>query len=245
MKILICLLITLNLFAKTDYFLQGSLRTYPIGTALNAEIGEGYKFYDRNKILYGYVRAAANAQTSVLVNYIGAQVELYPVSFFGIYAGKSIGKRSTKKLQGFDCDEIHCDTKLNKDYYGANLALAYKGIKFINFYKKVRLDTKTDNEYFADEYSNLIGVSRDTVSSLMTILGYDLDENNMLGLLQLKSMINNLDQESTMRMFLWQHKKEDKSYQFGIGNFNNRNDKNFLGGIFLIKWDLEKGVRLF
>lgn len=245
MKTLIIFLLMANAFSQTDYFVQGSLRSYPMGTAVNAEVGEGYKFYDKDKVLYGYIRAALNLQSSVLVNYAQAQLELYPVSFLGFYAGKAYGKRSSKKLQGFDCEEIECETDLAKNYFGINLALAFKNIKFINFYKRSTLDSKQENKYFAEEYSNLIGINEDTLISHTSILGYDLNEENMIGLLYLRNQMHNLDQESVMKMFVWQKKVDDKSFQLGAGEFKTREDVSHFGALLLFKWDMVKGVRLF
>lgn len=245
MKVLILILLMTSSFAKTDYFLQGSLRSYPLGTAVNAELGEGYKFYDQDKVFYGYVRAAVNLQSSVLVNYAQAQVEFFPVSFLGFYYGKSYGKRSSKKLQGFDCDEIECETDMSKNYFGVNLALAFKGIKFVNFYKRSSLDSKQENKYFAEEFSNLVGINKDILITHTSLLGYDLNENQMLGVLYLRNQMHNLNEKSVMTMLLWQQKYDDKSIQVGIGKFQNRESLSHFGTLILFKWDLEKGVRLF
>lgn len=248
MKLLVTALLLLtvssNIYSQTDYFLQTSLRSYPVGAAVSAEAGHGLKLYEVNNVLYGYVRAAANVQSSVVINYASVQVDIYPVSFFGLYAGKTIGQRSAKKLHGFDCDEVKCDNNLDKMYYGANLALAYKKIKFVNYYRKTNI-TPEDNTIYAEEYSNLIAIDKDILSTHTSLLGYDLNEKNMLGLLYLKNKIKNNDQSSQMTMLLLQHKVDKKSYQIAIGEFENRNNKSHFAGLFLFKWDFEKGLRLF
>lgn len=245
MKVIIALLLTLNVFAQFDSYLQGTFRSYPLGTALVSETGYGFKLYEKNKILYGYIRPAVHFQTSALVNYASTQLDIYPVSFFGFNIGKTKGAKSIDKLQGFDCSSVKCDGGVEKTYYSANLALAFKEYKLVNFYRRTQMDLENHQGYFAEEYSNLIGYNKDTLSSLTTLLGYDLNKDVMIGYLRLHNKMKNLNQKSTMNMLIGQYREDKKSYQLALGTFENRNEKTNFSMLLIFKYDFEKGLRLF
>ncbi|EQC43598.1 hypothetical protein [Bacteriovorax sp. Seq25_V] len=244
-KITLLLLITFNTFANLDYFLVGNFRSYPIGSALTGEVGYGKKVYEKNKILYGYVRPAINLQTSALINQASAQVDFFPVSFFGFYAGKTIGAKSTKKLQGFDCDTIKCDGGVSKSYIGTSLALAYKGVKFVSNYRRTTMDLDNHQGYFGEEFSNLIGLDKDRLSAYTGVLGYDLNPENFLAALYINNKMKNTGQTSQMKMMLYQYKPKNIAYQAAMGIFENRHGSELFSVLLMFKWDLEKGVRLF
>ncbi len=244
-KLIVMVFLSVSSYAELDYFLAGSFRSYPIGTAITAEIGKGFKFYEKNKILYGYLRPAINVQSSALINQASAQIDFYPVSFLGFYAGRGIGAKSTKKLQGFDCDVIKCDGGVSKTYFGVNLALAYKKLKFVSYLRRTQVDLNNHQGYFAEEFSNLIGLDKDRLTSYTGILGYDLDAKNFLALLYLSNKMQNTDQSSKMKMLLYQYRPDKVSYQAALGTFENRVASEHLALLLMFKWEFEKGVRLF
>lgn len=245
LKFILITIFTFISFAQVDYSLSGSLRTYTKGVAVVSDAGYGYKFWEKDKIMYGYIRPSINLQTSILVNYASAQLDFYPVSFIGFYAGKSIGAKSIDELQGIDCKSIKCDGGVSKNYYGTNIALALSKIKFIHTFKLQQIDLKNHQGLFAEEFSNLIGRDKDVLITNTSILGFQASENSLLGLIYLQNNIKNNNQSSSMQMLLYQYKYENSSYGVAVGNHKNRFDHDHLSMLFLFKWDPQKGVRLF
>jgi hypothetical protein len=246
--LVIIALYALSAFANTDYSLQGTYRGYPLGASVDADAGYSFKLWEsnKNKAFYGYVRPAAQIKTSGIVNYVSQQVDFFPISFLGFYVGRSDGFRNVNDLQGFDCAEsVNCGSDLSKTYMGANLALAHKKFILLNLYRIEKLDYDTNQNFIAEETSNLIVSNDDEVKSLTTVFGYQLAEDKMLALLNVSYKSDDYNQDSNMLMALGQLTRGKISYQLGLGNFKNRNDKNHFSSLFIVKWSGEKGLRLF
>jgi len=244
----VLVLYAFSTFAKSDYSLQGTIRSYPMGASIDADLGHSLKLWksNKNKAFYGYVRPSVSLKTSGLVNYVSQQVDIFPISFFGAYVGRSNGLRNLTELQGFDCDTVNCGSDLSKGYFGVNLALAHKQWVFLNLYRHEELSyDEASVRNFAEETSNLIVKDEDTMKSNTTVLGYNINEKIMIAALNVLYKTKELNQESKMLMGLGQYKLGKLSYQLGLGKFKNRNDKNHFSGLFIIKWSGEKGLRLF
>jgi len=241
-------LYALSTFAEVDYSVQTTVRTYPMGASLDADIGYGYKFWEssKNKAFYGYMRPSAQVKTSGLVNYISQQIDIYPISFLGFYGGRSTGFRNLNELQGFDCaNSVNCGADVTKGYAGANLALAYKNFILLNLYRIEEVDYDTNDLFIAEETSNLVVSDNDKIKSLTSVLGYKLSETKMLAILNVSYKSDDYNQKSNMLMGLAQLTKDKSSYQLGLGTFRNRNKKNHFSALFMYKWSGAKGLRLF
>lgn len=246
--LVIIALYALSTFGQTDYSLQTTIRTYSLGASVDGDLGYAYKFWnsDKNKAFYGYFRPSVQIKTSGVVNYISQQMDFFPISFFGMYIGRSSGYRNLNDLQGFDCsNSVNCGADNTKGYYGVNLALAYKKFVLLNLYRVEEIDYDTKELFIAEETSNLIVKPEDTVKSLTSVFGYKLAEDKMLALLNVNYTTKEYDQDSQMTMLLGQFTKGKSSYQLGLGNFRNRNNKNHFSALLMYKWSGEKGLRLF
>ncbi len=235
----------LKSLGNVDYDVRASLRGYPSGIAVQSDIGYGQKLWGKDDVMYGYIRPGINLQSSAVVNYAGAQLDFYPISFFGVSVGKTYGNRSYDDFQGFNCQELSCENSIEKTHLAINLALAYKKVKFINFYKKQDFDNKTPGSFFAEEFSNLVGFEGDKLATNASILGYDINKNLMIAYLHMYNKMENTNQRSRMNLILGNYKKGQFTYQVGAGNFYNRNSKNHFSALFVVKWTGAKGLRLF
>ena len=235
----------LKSFGKLDYDLRLASRSYPQGIAAQSDIGYGYKLWEKDKVMYGYLRPGLNFQASGVVNYAGAQLDFYPVSFIGISYGKTYGHRSFDEFQGFDCQSISCENSIEKNHLGVNIALSYKNIKLINLYKKQDFSNETPGQFFAEEYSNLVGFEDDELTTNVTLLGYQLTEKLLIGFFHMYNKMERTNQISRARLLMGNFTSGDFVYQAGIGAFENRNKVDHLSAIFILSWKGAKGLRLF
>ena len=244
--LLLLVVYAFNSFAQTDYSAQVAHRVYPLGLALEADFGYGQELWRHNKQIYGYIRPSLKIKTSGVVNYGYAQLDVFPVSFLGLYYGKAKGMRSLDKLQGFDCDIVSCDSNVDKNYYGLNLALAYKEFKFINLYKVEELDYDIKTTALAaEELSNLIVKQEDDLKSNTTVLAYEINSDYLAGLIHILYQSDKTDQESKMMMPFVQKKWGEYSLTGAMGTFKSRDESNHFSGLISLKWSGKKGLRLF
>lgn len=241
----LCLLT--NSFAKTDwdYRFQGSFRSYPQGGAIDSDLGVGKLLWKKNPILYGYVRSSLQLKTSAIVNYATAQLEVFPVSFIGLYIAKSYGHRSLTNLQGFDCLEVNCTSSVRKNLFGMNVALAYKKFKLVHFFRQEQIHYKDKANSFAEELSNLILTQNDKLDSFTTIFGRDLKDQWFVGALHLYSKAHHSASFSSMNFLVVQKTIERWSFQGGVGKFRTSLGKDHLSSLFIIRYNGKKGLRLF
>lgn len=252
MKVLVLLIALLPLSLKAEWDLKASqlYRSFPTGFYINATGGYSLPLWKVNdKVLYGYIRPSATAQTSFVVNAAQAQVDLNPISFLNLYVGKSYTDRNYDELDTFDCAAIVCDTKLKRDYYGARLALGAGPILLMGEAKWFRseLDEDHPGRQYADELSSLISsAGGDTLFQRNLIAGYKLTEKWMIGYLGQFNKMRNTDQTSTMQVLINQiNLGNGWGIIAGPGMFTTRDDANVFTVLSLLTWKPLKGLPLF
>jgi hypothetical protein len=246
--LLLAVVYAYNTLAQVDYDVEANFRSYPLGASVKAKTGYAFKIWEKdefNKVFYGYVRPAASFESSSLTHTVAAQLDFYPVSFFGMYIGKAKGWRNLTDLQGFTCSEINCGAESDRDFWGVNLALGYNGVTLVNFYKSVDLDYDTKDTLIAEEFSNMEVADEDKMKINTTLVAYNIDKDTMLGILNLYSKSYVTNQDTTMTMILGSKKIKKITYQVGAGIFETRDDHQHPSILIGAKWTGEKGLRLF
>lgn len=241
--------ITNTVLAQIDYNVENVIRSYPLGLYSAATIGNGTIIWgEKNKSpMYGFIRPSLTYQTSVLVNSARGEIGIHPVSFAGVYFGRDYTSRQIN-VPTFDCDQVICKGKLERNYWGAKMALTYKTLILMINGKMERIEMYDKVGPFADERTSLVARSGyDYVSRVDLFLGYKLNDNWTSGLLlidqNMKYQINN----STMNYLFGKYKKSDSNWEYiwGMGSFKTRLDHNVFSTIISIKWWGDKGLLLF
>ena len=238
-------LYALKSFGNLDYDLRFTSRSYPQGMAFQSDIGYGHKLWGSGDVMYGYIRPGINFQASGVVNYAAAQLDFYPVSFLGFSVGKTYGNRSFDKFQGFDCETLSCENSIEKNHLAVNLALGFKNLKLINLFKRQDFENESPNQFFAEEFSNLVGFEDDELTTNITFLAYEFNKNFLLGLFHMYNKMDKTAQRSRTNLIMANFISGNFTYQTGIGTFNNRNDIDHFSALFIINWKGAKGLRLF
>lgn len=230
-----------------DYQSISLIRTYPVGYFTNATFGKSYKFWDTpdNKILYGFFRGSVVGQTSVVVNSIAPQIDFYPISFLGLYAGKDLAYRDFD-IFTFDCKEVTCKGWMKRDYIGSRMALAFKDVFLMSEYRIIKAHGQKVDKNFAEERSNLIGHSGyDYLHRLDLVLGHKLSDHYSYGYLLHRNEMKRLDNNSQMNMGFLRLQNGPWSYMLTGGTFHSRDDKTFYSTLFFLQWNGSKGFLLF
>ncbi|MCO4794137.1 MAG: hypothetical protein KC493_10510 [Bacteriovoracaceae bacterium] len=252
MKILLLILILLPLSLKAEWDFKATqlYRSFPTGFYINATGGYSLPVWKADdKVLYGYIRPSVTGQTSFVVNAAKAQVDINPISFLNLYAGKSYTDRNFNDLDTFDCVALVCDTKLKRDFYGARLALGAGPILVMGEAKWYRseLDEHHPGRQYADELSSLVSsAGSDTLFQRNLIVGFKFSPNYMVGYLGQFNEMRNTQQTSKMQILLNQfHFSNGWSLIAGPGMFTTRDDSNIFTVLSLLTWKPVKGLPLF
>jgi hypothetical protein len=113
----------LNAFAFFDLQAQGSARSYPEGGILGVAGGWNQLLWERENQedaatpwKYGYVRPWAQLQSIGFTHRGSAELEIFPVSIFGIGVGYAFSERTANKNSTFDCNQMRCDGSVQRNY---------------------------------------------------------------------------------------------------------------------------------
>jgi hypothetical protein len=232
--------------ASVDYDVKAVTRTYPVALSFIGTLGYGYKFWGSDSgPLYGYVRPSLYAQTSGVINGVGAQIDFFPVSFLGLYAGSKVIKRGTDELGSYDCTLTICNGTMNRNYVGLKLGLALKGVFLFIDGKKESAEVKDRLGVFAEETGTLLGQSGgDDLTQVTSILGYEISKKFSLGALVQHSEMEKLKNKSIMSLAITRMNFKPWSITIGAGQFHTRQSTDHFTILALFSWTGSKGVQL-
>jgi hypothetical protein len=246
----LCILTSLASFfpvyAEYDYQTQIISRSFPVALVWRNNFGYGKKLWKVNDVLYGYVRANTNLDTSAVVNTAGGSIDLFPISFFGFTVGASTTKRDIE-LRQFDCESITCKGWVRRKHVGLKFALAKD--RFFLMGQAERVDQRLSRHSgmnFADEQTSLIANSDgDIMKRINLTLGYRLNETYSLLGHYVNQNMKQFRNNAQMRLLFIEKKRGDWSYMWGNGIFKTPFDQSVFTTLFVITWNGKKGVRLF
>jgi len=252
MKIIISLLFYFILSLSTaqavyDYSSHFITRSFPIAMVLRNNIGSGFKFWQGgHKALYGYVRAGANIDTSLVVNTVGGQIDVFPISFLGFSAGSSRTYRNFDPVQ-FDCENVECRGDVKRNFVAAKMGLAFGSVYFMAQAERFQQElANPTGRQFADEQTSLIARAEgDEMERLTVTLGLNLSKGySIAGHFVNQEMLENKNL-SQMKLLILRKQNGPWSYVAGTGLFRWKNDIEVATAILSIMWDGSKGVKLF
>jgi hypothetical protein len=157
-------------------------RTYPIGAQFQGTAGYSHRLWgDTATWKYGYIRAAANLATSVVINRVGGELQFFPISIVGISAGYDLGVRNFT-MRFLDCSLYACNGILERRFIKLNAVGAYQGVifSFLMRYENIRAPEATKPLF--DEVTLLVGrASGEDTITLNPALLYTIDSTWKVG----------------------------------------------------------------
>ena len=163
-------------------------RTHPVGAQIASTGGFGVPLWgDPSTWKYGYIRAAANLATSVVVNRAGIEMQVYPISILGFSAGYDSGVRNFVPKY-LDCSIFQCNGRVDRKYLKGTVILASHGVIFSMLTRFEELRAFGATKDFFDEMSLLHGKSTgERVLTYNPALLYTLNEAYKVGFTSLYS----------------------------------------------------------
>lgn len=251
--ILLIIIILTPLFGYTadnlDYSIDNIIRSYPLGLYSAGTIGYGKEIWGNKKDfpLYGFVRPSLTYQTSFLVNSIRGEIDINPISFIGLFAGKDFTSRQIE-VPTFNCGQVICRGNLDREYVGGKFALSHKSFILTGKSKIERISMRKKIGIFADERTSLIARSgSDYITKNEILIGKYINKSVLIALLRINQSMKYYKNDSSMIYLLakYQVVNSDWEYILGAGNFNSRYDHNHPSAIFSIKWSGKRGLLIF
>lgn len=196
------------------------LRTYPVSTSLEATAKQDFLFWGENNTedpskfwQFGYV------QPKVLIAAHGqaeASLQFAPISILEFSAAYSKTSRFYE-TKPFDCAQVICKGIVDRQRWGAKLALSAFGFESLISYYKSRLSNPDSSKRLVDE-----------VEVLLADPGSDEIENHLIylsksgtpfGALVRKSRFLGAQVGNESQYFVLRHKMEDATYSLALGRY--------------------------
>lgn len=152
-------------------------RTRPLGAAVFAEGGYNISLWGDVKgegnFWYGYLRPSLSVAASSVVGEGEAELQLYPVSFFGLFLGRSYAVRSESRSRYADCWNVICGGRLRGDYGGLHFIAGVGSIFWRSRAESRDLRPSEDSrDFYEDKVALVLNRGYDRVITHSHTLGY-------------------------------------------------------------------------
>lgn len=237
-------------FGAIDYSVRGAAASRPRGGALSGRVGYGHLLWGKKEqpedFLYGFFRPQVEAQTSVLVNRIDANLSLYPISFLGFIVGHYKSYRSTKKFDTVDCEVYQCTGLLSSTYVKARFITGYAGFFAGASARLDLMNVALSSRPFVDETSALIARARgDRLRTFETYGGYQVLPQLSFGFYGSFSHMlysgGRNDSESLFARYVW------NAWQVSVGGgfYRSSTQPRDVTGWLLVQWTGKPSLEAF
>ncbi len=255
---LIFIFLSLQSQAFLEKKLSASALYNPVGTGISLGLAYNYKLWGQSDLdiektsekppekkswMYGYIRPKVQADISGLINGAAVELQIFPISIFGVTFGSQYIDRHIKKTAYFDCDLVNCENELNRDYWKINLALSYSGFVSLLQYQKDRYQIRDDNQLFM-EYSSLLLLSKDQLNleKKIAFLGHEITDQLTLGLLEFYQELG--PKKAEAQFLTGMYKYEDKKIFAGIGTSGSDYTEKYIALFVKLTWVLDLTLSL-
>jgi hypothetical protein len=235
-----------NLFKGLKSKLSGGLRFYPKGGRILYNLKKDYIIWGEKKVngeashKYGYISPHVTAYTAGYLNGARIDVDIFPISFFGIRFGHET-LFNNKEYSAFECDVYNCLGGFDKSYIEIHGATKIKKV-FYKF-KIIRQDIHQRDIYkpnFVDALTGLVAKNYgDSFFVDHHTLGYLISDKWVISTLYIyaraQNIINNSDQ-TTVNITYFKDKKW--TYNFGLGSFRSSAKVRKATALLLVNYKL-------
>ncbi len=224
-----------------DYSVENAARSYPFGLIFSGKLGLNHIIWgekkDQNSFFYGYLRPSFYWQTIGVVNRVGVELDLYPVSFFGFHVGSAYGARF-KDSDYFECGkDVNCRGSVSRNYIKSRLALGYGDLFFASTASFEYVKHSNNDLPFAEDIGVLYGApGKDLLITYSGALGFKLSQKNRLAFIASQNIFIGSGVSQSFGVLMGQREYEDWSVAGGGGPFNLSYAGTEFTFMAIIKW---------
>ena len=239
-----------NSHAKLDLMVGGQGRSLPsLGAEAYGETGYTQLLWGKRKagdknVLFGFVRPNIGVSTSGVINSVKAELEIFPVSFLGIAAGRQL-IHSNFDFPFFECKQITCEGEFRRNYIETRMALGAKGIITVLSYRYDLLQGPHTNQPMADWRHVIVGnKNHDMQIERKALLAY-MHGTSLYGILAENVRFEGSGEMKESYAAVYQYKPKDVAYMVGAGSFRSSREAQGLIIYFRINYTLLPSLKLF
>ncbi|MBN21861.1 MAG: hypothetical protein CL678_11325 [Bdellovibrionaceae bacterium] len=198
-------------------------RSRPIGALLTAELGVSKTLWgdENDQWKYGYMRSAVRLETIGVVHRGAVELQLYPISIFGLSLGAQ-GSYRTFAQSFIDCQSIACRGFLGKLFLENQIILGKGPVFFWSRMRYSHVKHPHDTIKFIDEIGPIIGnAGGDHLLEFHEILGVKLSPQWSTGLYYMhQKMLQNSTYTQHIVGF-GQYRWEKWNFLLGTGTYRS------------------------
>jgi hypothetical protein len=207
-----------------DYSVDSFARTSSLGLSASPNVGYSFLLWgDPSSPLHGYIRPNVTASFTPATISGRAELELHPVTFLGLTAGRTWTRRFSN-LPGQDCNLGACIGNLGSTDVGAKALFKY-GIAFGSLkYTKTFVDSFDDRSRGIIDPGSalLLSPGGEVVSQWNAVVGVPIHTDwSVGGIYQKTDLKNNPGTQNAEYAFL-RLKRGDLTYLAGAGRFESQ-----------------------
>lgn len=242
-------LLSLTTWAKFDLSLGLQGRTLPaMGAEIYADSGYGFLLWGKKKepkdVLYGLIRPSLGVSTSAVINSVKGEIEIFPISFLGIAAGRQI-IHSNYDFPFFDCSQVTCQGEFVRNYVEGKMVMGHQGWIAMGSYRVDTLRGANQNLEIADWRNVIIGEAGEDVQLDKKLVLGKMFSNKMVGILAENVRFVGSGERKESYAAVYQFRKNDVSYMFGPGIFRTSQQPMGLIFYFRIHYQPLSSLKLF
>lgn len=256
MKIFLTLCLLFSSLTSQAFFekkLAGAASNKPSGGVINTALAYNYKVWDDSETTfwkYGYLRPKASFDTSFLINTVGAELQVYPISIFGVAVGSNYAYRSIKHNDEFDCDLVNCKGEVHRNYFRANANLGFgKFISSLTYQVEYFYNSK-DDQLPSVEFNTLLLIPHKDgrQERRIAFLGYKWSDTIDIGVLGMRNEMTaggtSETKKSEAGYLVGSFKVDDLKWQAGLGTYGSDYNPSGLSALLKVTWVLDPTLSL-
>lgn len=232
-------------------------RSYPLSGTVFFDSGLGLPVWNKagesdvDKVLYGYLRPSVTGNTSGPFNSLAARLEVYPVSFFGFSAGRSLSLRGMN-ISGYDCFDLQCQGTLHSQFVSSKLALGFADYFAVLGLKKEWWSSSVsasglegDRPYVEPATATLLSPGNESTVTQQLALGMTLASGDRFLLAHARSENYLSKNQSENTYFIYRTRDPGGSHStYGIGSFQSEQKSARWSILFVRDWTVWKKIGL-
>lgn len=242
-------LLTLTSWAKFDLSLGLQGRTLPaLGAELYADSGYSFLMWGKKEnpkdVMYGLVRPSLGVSTSGVINSVKGEIEVFPISFLGIAAGRQI-IHSNYDFPFFDCANITCQGEFVRNYVEGKMVVGAQGWIAMGSYRVDTLRGAKQSLEIADWRNVITGEPGEDVQHEKKLIVGKMFSNKLVGILAENVRFVGSGERKESYAAVYQIRKNDVSYMVGSGIFRTSQEPMGLIFYFRIHYQPFPSLKLF
>ena len=242
----------INALANWDYQASFFGRTLPFGGIPSGTVGYNFLVWGEDPRpqlpqngpptgtgadwRFGYVRPYFTAQSNVFTSRAIGEIDLFPVSIFGVTLGQAYQARINQSTQ-FDCTQVLCGGVLNRSYVRLQTVVGTHGFYAAGWLRFDWISHPDSSMSFLEESTALVGApGSDRMAHLTVALGYSPNQEWIVGASAVQSRVLTSSHQSFTSFLFGNYYTGPWSFLLGAGTYSSSHQALSPTVLMMIQW---------